>query len=43
MAHLLLAVADEAALFIANAPDQHAARDRGVQALNALLDGLRTR
>ncbi|BBX21682.1 TetR family transcriptional regulator [Mycolicibacter terrae] len=43
LAHLLLAVADEAALFIANAPDQHAARDRGVHALNALLDGLRTR
>ncbi len=41
LAHLLLAAADEAALFIANAPDQHAARDQGVQALNVLLDGLR--
>jgi hypothetical protein len=29
------------ALFIANSPDQHAARDQGVQALNALIDGLR--
>ena len=43
LAHLLLAAADEAALFIANAPDQHAARDQGVQALNALLDGLRAK
>ncbi|SPM32724.1 TetR family transcriptional regulator [Mycobacterium rhizamassiliense] len=40
LAHLLLAAADEAALFIANAPEQRAARDQGVQALNALLDGL---
>jgi AcrR family transcriptional regulator len=43
LAHLLLAAADEAALFVANAPDQHAARDQGVQALNALLDGLRAK
>ena len=43
LAHLLLAAADEAALFIANAPDQRAARDQGVQALNALLDGLRVK
>lgn len=43
LAHLLLAAADEAALFIANAPKQRAARDQGVQALNALLDGLRTK
>jgi hypothetical protein len=41
LAHLLLAAADEAALFIANAPDQLVARDQGVRALNALLDGLR--
>ncbi len=41
LAHVLLAAADEMALFIANAPDQVAARDHGVQALNALLDGLR--
>jgi AcrR family transcriptional regulator len=40
LAHLLLAAADEAALFIANAPDQLVARDQGVRALNALLDGL---
>lgn len=42
LAHLLLAAADEAALFIANAPKQRAARDQGVRALNALLDGLQT-
>jgi AcrR family transcriptional regulator len=43
LAHALLAAADETALFIANAPDQHAARDQGVTALNALLDGLRAK
>lgn len=43
LAHILLAAADETALMIANAPDQSAARDQGVQALNALLDGLRIR
>jgi AcrR family transcriptional regulator len=43
LAHILLAAADETALMIANAPDQGAARDQGVQALNALLEGLRTR
>lgn len=43
LAHILLAAADETALFIANAPDQKAARDKGVQALNVLLDGLRTK
>ncbi len=41
LAHVLLAAADETALFIANAPDQRAARDQGVRALNAVLDGLR--
>jgi AcrR family transcriptional regulator len=41
LAHVLLAAADETALFIANAPDQCAARDQGVKALNAVLDGLR--
>ena len=41
LAHVLLAAADETALYVANAPDQHAARDQGVRALNALLDGLR--
>ncbi|HWS91373.1 MAG TPA: helix-turn-helix domain-containing protein [Mycobacterium sp.] len=43
LAHILLAAADETALFIANAPQQHAARDQGIQALNALLDGLQTK
>ena len=43
LAHILLAAADETALMIANAPDQSAARDQGVQALSALLDGLRIR
>ena len=43
LAHVLLAAADETALYIANAPDQQAARDSGVQALNVLLDGLRTK
>jgi AcrR family transcriptional regulator len=41
LAHVLLAAADETALFIANAPDQGAARDQGVKALDALLNGLR--
>ena len=41
LAHVLLAAADETALFIANAPDQRAARDQGVKALDAVLDGLR--
>ncbi|MGA8331162.1 MAG: hypothetical protein WB777_17965, partial [Mycobacterium sp.] len=41
LAHVLLAAADETALFIANAPDQRAARDQGVTALNAVIDGLR--
>jgi AcrR family transcriptional regulator len=43
LAHVLLAAADETALFIANAPDQRTARDQGVQALDALLDGLRVK
>ncbi|OBI79595.1 TetR/AcrR family transcriptional regulator [Mycobacterium asiaticum] len=43
LAHILLAAANETALFIANAPDQQAARDAGVQALDLLLDGLRAR
>lgn len=42
LAHVLLAAAEEAAMFIANAPDQNEARDQSVQALNALLDGLRS-
>ena len=40
MAHVLLAAADEAALFIANAADQQRARDEAVQTLDALLTGL---
>lgn len=43
LAHILLAAANETALFIANAPDQQAARDAGVQALDVLLDGLRAK
>jgi AcrR family transcriptional regulator len=43
LAHVLLAAADETALFIANSPDQRAARDQGVQALNMLLDGLQAK
>ncbi|MCV7377943.1 TetR family transcriptional regulator [Mycobacterium alsense] len=43
LAHVLLAAAEEAAMFIANAPHQQDARDESVQALNALLDGLRPR
>nr|WP_197496606.1 TetR/AcrR family transcriptional regulator [Mycobacterium sp. 1274761.0] len=42
LAHVLLAAAEEAAMFIANAPNQHDARNESVQALNALLDGLRS-
>ncbi len=40
LAHLLLATADEAALFIANADDPVAARDQAVAALDHLLSGL---
>ena len=40
LAHLLLASADEAALFIANADDPEAARDQAVAALDHLLGGL---
>ncbi|WP_342351924.1 hypothetical protein [Mycobacterium asiaticum] len=43
LAHVLLAAAEEAAMFIANAPDQQAARNESVRALSALLDGLRSR
>ena len=42
LAHVLLAAAEEAAMFIANAPNQQEARDDSVQALNALLEGLRS-
>jgi AcrR family transcriptional regulator len=40
LAHVLLAAVDEAALFIANADDQIAARDQAVDAVNRLLAGL---
>ncbi|WP_197420246.1 hypothetical protein [Mycobacterium sp. NAZ190054] len=43
LAHILLAAAFETALFVANATDQIAARDQGVEALTALLDGLRVK
>lgn len=43
LAHVLLAAAEEAAMFIANAADQQAARNESVRALSALLDGLRSR
>ena len=40
LAHMLLASVDEAALYIANAPDPLAARDMAVGAMDALLGGL---
>jgi AcrR family transcriptional regulator len=42
LAHLLLATADEAALFIANAEDRPVARDQAVAAMDRLLAGLRS-
>ena len=42
LAHLLLATADEAALFIANAEDPLAAHDEAVAAMDRLLTGLRS-
>ena len=42
LAHLLLAAADEAALYIVNADDPHAAREQSVTALDNLLGGLRS-
>ena len=41
LAHLLLATAAEAALFIANADDPAAARDQAVDALDRLLSGIK--
>jgi AcrR family transcriptional regulator len=41
LAHLLLATADEAALFIANAENPPAARDQAVAAMDRLLIGIR--
>jgi AcrR family transcriptional regulator len=40
LAHVLLAAADEAALYVANSPDPLHARDQAVQALTALLSGI---
>ena len=40
LAHLLLATADEAAMYISNAEDPEAARDEAVDALDRLLGGL---
>ena len=42
LAHMLLAAVDEAALFIANAPDRRLAHTQAGQAVEALLGGLRT-
>jgi len=40
LAHILLASVDEAALYIANAPDSLAARNRAVAAMDVVLNGL---
>lgn len=40
LAHMLLAALDEAALYVANADDQPAARDEAVATMESLLDGL---
>lgn len=40
LAHILLAAVDEAALFIANAPDPHSARDLSANAMRAILAGI---
>jgi hypothetical protein len=40
LAHLLLAAADEAALFIANADDPVVARDEAVAALDRMIGAL---
>ncbi len=42
LAHMLLAAVDEAALYIANAPDRHQAHRQARQLLMRLLGGLRT-
>ncbi len=41
LAHMLLAAVDEAALYIANAPDRQRARTQARQSLKRLLGGLR--
>lgn len=40
LAHVLLAAADEAAQFVANAPDPHQARDDAIQVVDRLLQRL---
>jgi AcrR family transcriptional regulator len=42
LAHMLLAAVDEAALYIANAPDRRQAHSQARQSLRRLLGGLRT-
>jgi AcrR family transcriptional regulator len=42
LAHMLLAAVDEAALYIANAPDRRLAHKEARQSLTRLLEGLRT-
>lgn len=42
LAHMLLAAVDEAALYIANAPDRRQAHRQARQSLMRLLEGLRT-
>jgi AcrR family transcriptional regulator len=42
LAHMLLAAVDEAALYIANAPDRRQAHQQARQSLTRLLRGLRT-
>jgi AcrR family transcriptional regulator len=41
LAHILLAAVDEAALYIANADDPHAARLEAVETMETLFDGLK--
>jgi AcrR family transcriptional regulator len=41
LAHVLLGALDEAALYVARAPDREAARDEMSEALERLVDGLR--
>jgi len=42
LAHVLLAATDEAALFIANSPDPHSARDQAVHVITLMLSSLRS-
>ena len=42
LAHMLLAAVDEAALYIANAPDRRQAHTQARQSLRRLLSGLRS-